>query len=318
MSALLLHRGRTPVITGPTLFGRQCDVTVGTLFLANLDVEFSVKKNLKAKPNTCDLKIWGLSPKSRKILESATQPQTKTINVPSFTLATGSGPTQTARLIPTPTKVPGGVPVRIDAGYQGLMGQIFLGELRSAQTVTEKAEIIVQLSTGDGDNALTRARASVPWLRDHPGDRPPPAPEDARRGPGESSEGARPPEEERRGPDVQQGRGIQGCVRGSYDGLLSFDGSGVERPGRQPPDPLPGPAPRRPSHSPDSGLIGSPSVDTKGVLSAVSLLNPSIKPGVKIVMDSRSVQGGFRVISVEYEGSRSDNDWYCKIEADRY
>src|SRR6185312_912213 len=69
-----------------------------------------------------------------------------------------------------------------------------------------------------------------------------------------------------------------------------------------------------------SGMVETPTVDTKGVLSCTTFMIPGIRPGVKIAVDSESISGGFRVISCEYEGQTfgEDSPWYIRIEAKRY
>jgi hypothetical protein len=70
--------------------------------------------------------------------------------------------------------------------------------------------------------------------------------------------------------------------------------------------------------SDDTGLIGSPSVDSQGALSLQTLLIPGLVPGVLIQMNSDFVQGGYRIEKIRYTGDTYGNDWYAHIEAIRY
>jgi len=61
--------------------------------------------------------------------------------------------------------------------------------------------------------------------------------------------------------------------------------------------------------TPETGLKGSPSVDSKGVLQFECLLNPLLKPGCVVVVESMFVRGGFRLTDVKHEGDTSGGDW---------
>lgn len=78
--------------------------------------------------------------------------------------------------------------------------------------------------------------------------------------------------------------------------------------------------------SPASGLINSPErIDDpeneeelrRGVGYRVrSLLNPKIRPGEQLILESADVQGQFRIDTVEHTGDTRGNEWYT--EADVY
>jgi hypothetical protein len=70
--------------------------------------------------------------------------------------------------------------------------------------------------------------------------------------------------------------------------------------------------------SPSTGLVGSPTLDGKGVLSAKSLIIPDLFPGRLIVVESEGVRGGFRVERTIHTGDTAGVDWYVEIEAKRY
>ena len=133
-------------------FLRSSTITVGNIQIANiglttgLDVEFSVKRSLKAnEPNTCDLKIYNLSDASRKSIAQAAQKST-IVQAPPTGIPTVAG---------QPVSI---IPVKIEAGYVGHTSTIFLGEMRSAQSVTDGPDIVTELNTGDGDTAIALQR----------------------------------------------------------------------------------------------------------------------------------------------------------------
>lgn len=65
--------------------------------------------------------------------------------------------------------------------------------------------------------------------------------------------------------------------------------------------------------SAETGLIGSPNKKDKG-LEVVSLLQPDINPGRTVEIQSKFVNGQFRVEKVSHEGDTSDTAWFTRIE----
>lgn len=285
------------------LYNRASRVTVGTVQVSNigqqtgLDVWFQVRRSLKAKePNTCDLKLWNLSDSSRKSIEQSGQP------IPSIAAAPGA-----------PNKV---VPVKIEAGYVGNMATIFLGEMRSGQTVRDKEDLITEMQTGDGDEAIAISRVNQALG-------PTSAYTVAQQllaamGVGQGNLPAfatnlRAATLYKLGVhlkgnpttimvDLCRSIGLEFSVQGGQAQFLSLgqpiDGSAYEL-------------------SPDTGLIGEPSVDTKGVLSCMTLLLPGLRPGSSIYMNSAFVQGIYRISSMTITGDTAGNEWGIKIEAKR-
>lgn len=67
--------------------------------------------------------------------------------------------------------------------------------------------------------------------------------------------------------------------------------------------------------SSESGLIGSPSVDHKGIASATALIQPDLSPGRKVTFDSLALKGTYRITDVEYSGDTAGTDWHAKLTA---
>ena len=297
-----------PTVVGPELRQRFCRVTVGALDLqgtdgTGLDVRFKIKKTLKAEPNTCELDIYNLNPDHRKAL---------------------AGSTTLSKSVASPPGTGGQVvPVRIDAGYKDSIAQVWLGELREAQTSHNGTDMITTLTTGDGDKAVARQRVNVAV------------------GPGTTSATALRTLLKAMGigqgnlpralallnsqgsaqlyakgallkglaadhmTDLCRSAGLEWSIQ---EGQLQVTSLG---------QPLDGQAILV---SAASGMVETPTVDTKGILSVTTLMIAGIRPGVKIAVDSESISGGFRVISCEYEGQTfgPDSPWYIRIEAQRY
>lgn len=288
------------------LYGKKATIQVGGLLIETgdgngLDVEFRIQRRTKVtqavqKPqaNTCDLTILNLSPSHRKELEASTVP--------------GKG-----------TKV---VPVVISAGYKGRQTVYFSGELRAAHSLTDGPTKVTQLTTGDGDKALTQQRLTMALA-------PGAAAEQALKaivaalgvGPGNLKKGisllsANPLSAQLfargavlKGPaadimtDFCRAAGLDWSIQ---DGALQLTELG---------EPLQGAAVLLDS---DHGLLESPTVDTKGILSCRTEMIPDMFPGRALSMNALDVKGGYRVLSVETRGQTDGNDWGHWIEAVRY
>jgi hypothetical protein len=193
------------------------------------------------------------------------------------------------------------------------------GTTRSAQSVTDGPDSVLELNCGDGDTALALQRINASFQKGT-------APIDvvqallAKMGVGTGNLGAvKPIINSAQGSlfqagvvlkgnaashliDICSGLGLEFSVQNGAAQFLSLG------------EPLAGQAYNL---TPSSGLIGSPTVDTAGICSFVTLLLPGIAPGVPVAIDATFVQGDFRILSVEYEGDTAGNDWYCKCEAAR-
>lgn len=64
-----------------------------------------------------------------------------------------------------------------------------------------------------------------------------------------------------------------------------------------------------------TGLIGSPERGEKGTVMAVSLLQPSIKPGRAVEIESRMVTGRYKTTTVRHIGDTWGPEWYTQFEA---
>lgn len=67
--------------------------------------------------------------------------------------------------------------------------------------------------------------------------------------------------------------------------------------------------------TPETGLLGSPEIGEKRVLSGSSLLQGGIKPGRQLWVKSSMINGRFRVENVAHTGDTYGNEWYSNFEA---
>ena len=295
---------------GYPVFNRSSIVTVGPVQVQNigqqlgLDVSFNIKKTLKAKEaNTCDLKIWNLSQASLLQLGMASQVST----------IFAAPPTGTPYVLGKKVSV---IPVQIDAGYVGHTSTIFLGELRSAQSVTDGPDIVTEMNTGDGDMALQIQRINQSFAQ---GTTPVTVVNAllAQMGIGSGNFAAVQSIFARAsGPMFQGGLILKGNAAVHLADICSSVGVEFSIQNGQAQflpigQPLAGQAYLLSS---DTGLVGNPTCDTLGIMSCVAFILPGLVPGAPIEVQSVFVNGNFRIISVEYVGDTRGNEWYAKLE----
>lgn len=291
-------------IPAQALYSRSSTITVGTKQIVNIgqqigiDVWFQVKRSLKPnEPNTADLKIYNLSDSSLKQLSQAAQ-----------TVSVSTAPGGDVKIIP----------VSIVAGYESGTSVIFQGELRAASTTREEEDFVTEVASGDGDLAQIIARSNFVMPR------------------GSNALGV----VTQCLDDMKCGHGnliaqsIQAILKAATlynlganvkgnswkvivdtcksvglectiaNGQAQFLSLG---------QPLAGTAYEL---SPTSGLIGEPTVDTKGICSCTTLMLPHVRPGSYMHVSSRFVTGDYRVISVETTGQTfgEDSVWQHALE----
>lgn len=278
----------------PQLKDQYADVTVGDIHLKGHRVAFSVEKTIKKEPNTCDLAIWNLNPENRAKLEEL-RPKA-----------------DDAR----------GIPVVIEAGYEGYFSQIWYGDLRTVESIYERPNWVTKLDSGDGGKAYQTARIGrsfgkkTPlrtalraildelgigvgnlWKFEH-----------ALKQTGATS-------------IFEHGKVMHGPARkhlddfarsadlewSIQDGTLQLVNRGKV---------LDAQAVRLSS---ETGLIGSPTVDNKGVLTAKCLMIADVRVGGLLVLDSKRIKGNYRIEKANWVGdTHSKSDWTITLEATRY
>ncbi len=286
----------------PKLYKRVCRVVVGAAFGAlrvglRVDshrVAFNVEKTLKPDPNQCTLRVWNLSADQRAQIEEL-KPKT--------------GDTR-------------GIPVIIEAGYEETgAGQIFLGDLRTVSSVREGPDWVTTLESGDGEQATQNSRINVTL---GPQTRPDVALRAiiAKLGIDQGNApialakllatGATTINPKRmvlsgsaadHMTNFCRSAGLEWSIQDGAIQILDLNRT------------LTTFAPLLKS---DSGLIDSPSVDPKGLLTCTMLIQPNVRPGGLLVLDSRTARGTYRIERAKWDGDTHDTPWYIQIEAKRY
>lgn len=267
------------------LFDRKIELVVDTYELSDFDCTFRVKKNLKPEPNTAEIQIFNLAESTQKALGSAKKK----------------------------------VPVKIRAGYKSNIGQIYLGELRTAPTFKDGADWITQLSSGDGESARKNGLYQVIGPKTPPdlalaaivkalgvGTGNLPFALAKLRAKGVVSLGGRQVivgNAAQRMTDFCESAGLEWSIQ---NGQVQILDKGKPREGLAY------------LLSPATGLIGSPSTDNEGKVHAQTLMIPDLIPGQIVLFASHGVKGGYRVEETEFTGDTRGDDWTCNIVCKKF
>jgi hypothetical protein len=274
-----------------TLFNRTVRVTIDTLLITDLDIEFSIEKDLKKAPNNADVTIYNLNPDHRAALE-----QLKAKDKAS--------------------KGTKGIPCLIEAGYGTDYSQIFLGDLRTVETIRQGPDWQTKLTSGDGEKGAQFARVQLSYAAGVTNETVLRALARAMNiGEGNLSKAVAglkhifPAGVTISGPAYRQlntlaaGMGLTVTIQ---DSALQFQNLGKA---------LSGTALKL---NASTGLIDSPTVDNEGVLNAKMLMIPGVRVGSLIVMDSLAVKGQYIVQKTVYAGSSFTGDFGITVQGKRY
>lgn len=280
------------------LFGRACAVTVGSLRITGLRIQFKIEKTLQRDPNKLDLTITNLSADTRRQVQFFVEMSDKE---------------RKKRGLPEAM-------ITIEAGYKSETRIIFVGDVRWISHVRQGASWETKIHAGDGEKAQQQARVNQSHA------------------PGTPLAAVVGGLAKKITPILPAS--VQKILAGGLPGGFDSFANGIS---------LHGPAA---SHldsllktagytwsmqdgvlqfqkvdkatddvavvlGPESGLIGSPEFGEKGVLKAKSLLQPDLKPGRKVSLQSSSATGVFKVEHVVHSGDTHGQDWYSEVELKR-
>lgn len=278
----------------PVLFGRETRVVVDTLELAGHRVFFKVEKSLKPEPNQCELSIWNLNEDQRAALE-ALRPKT-----------------------PEATR---GIPTLIEAGYKDATSQIWLGDLRDVESLPDGPDWVTTLTSGDGEKATQHARIKASYGPKTPVDTVLRAiVRSLGVGEGNLAKVVNQLRISGAGKLLANGAVLSGSAARELtdfcnsadlewsiqDGAIQFLDRGKAL------------AQQAIELGPETGLVGSPTVDNEGMLKARMLIIPDVRPGALVKMASRRITGNYRIENATWTGDTHAGDWYIDIEAKRY
>ncbi len=279
----------------PILFGRVFEVSIGNRKFTRQRVAFEVNKTVKPDPNTAEIKIYNLNEDERLQISRGFQEQVRT------------GEPNTGTL------------VRLFAGYEDtLPTQIFYGNLLHVQHAFDDKDIITTLSTGDGSEAYkkTRVQASFgPNTQASSVFRT--LTQALKLKPGNSQRALDKLLKSQSANMYVQGTVLTGSAAHELTQLCRSAGLqwSIQDGAYHFVDLKQVASKTATVLSPRTGLIGSPTISNKGVLSARALIIPGLQPGLQVKLQSRFVEGNFLIAKVRYAGDTHGNDWYADIEA---
>lgn len=288
-------------------FQRIFEVQIGTTVISTLDVRFKVTRTLRSKPNTCELTIYNMAEQTRGAIAEA-----------------------------------GDQVVQIKAGYEGLpeasdalaavdaalgtggedsaeAALIFRGDVREVQSTYEPPDWVTHVEGGDGERAIRTGRVNRSFA---PGTKVATIMREMatnlKADLGNAAKAAlAAPSLEQAGQEFVNGVTVSGSAYREMEAMMRSAGKELSiqngtvqildrgQPLRDVSVVL----------DVDTGLIGSPTVSDKGIVSFRALLNPDIIPGRQIELTSRSLSGRFRALRVDYSGDTRGQDWYVDVEA---
>jgi hypothetical protein len=273
---------------GDRMFDRFYEIQVDTVVISDLDVAFKATKTLKKEPNTLELTVFNLNPDHRDQLQQVKNPV-----------------------------------VQIEAGYKEKSGVIFLGDVRNVSSQYVPPDWETVLGSGDGERATQFDRINKSFRA---GTRLPVVLEEIANTMGDIGIG-----------NLRE-LALQGTLPGSLPGIDSGFVNGINVSGNSSKqmDRVVRSAGLEWSIqdkkfqllragqsltttavvlTPDTGMIGSPTIGNDGVLTVVSLMNPDIIPGKQLIVRSGQIDGRFRAEKCTYEGVTDGQPWYVTTEA---
>lgn len=254
-------------------------------------IAFKATKTWKPTPNTCEVKIWNLSPDQRAAISKAK----------------------------TPT-------IKLAAGYEGdpSLTQIFFGQaIFVKHEIANKVDVITTISTTDGGERKQQARVNVSFGR---GTSTSTVLKEIVRSlgisPGNLDRVAKAIDKGIYANIYLSGTVVSGaaadelshlCRATGYDWSIQDGALQMLKvnAGREDFDV---------DLSPDTGLVNSPSISNKGVVSGQCLIfkeraGLDLVPGRLIKIKSAFLSGQFLLAKCEYAGDNYVEDWLCSFEA---
>jgi len=276
------------------LFKRACSVSIyktrgyfddgnNAIKISDLRVTFRVEKSLQKEPNTAEVEIFNLNANSRALTQSKP------------------------------------IAFRLEAGYDGDAQLLFVGDVNWSNSRCQGADWVTKLQCGDGSRAYNYATinksyragtSSLEVMRDVAGSMGLKIPSNASEAveltkqfvSGKTAFGSSSLEFDR----LAKSAGHSWSVQNGKLQMLKGDNV-VSR--------------QQFTISEDTGMIGSPeygapkSAKEPPVLTVRMLLHPGIVPGSRARIQSRDVNGDFRIEKVSHSGDTHGQEWTTTIEA---
>lgn len=265
------------------LFQRRWRVQVGSLETTDLNIRFTVKRTLAARPGTLDLEIYNLRESHRAELAS------------------------TAR----------GALVQLEAGHVEGMSVLFRGDLRKCLNSRSGTTWTTRITAGDGEHAVRSARVARGFGPNTTVGEVVRAIADAM-GVGVGNALSSLSGASFDGADdgiFHDGVVVHGAAFASLSRIAESAGFQVSvQEGLLQLLPRGGALNRTAVRlSPETGLIGPPEPGRGPHAKAKALIQPDLVPGRLVELASETLNGMFRIESAETTGESKGGDWYAAL-----
>ena len=278
------------------LFQRAYALEVGDVRVTALDVAFDVRRNLSKDPNTADITIRNLSESHRAEIQAKKD----------ATVSLWAGYRQ-----PRNTVIFGD-----SQNFSNTLSLIYKGDLR--EVWTEK-NTITRVTSGDAERKKRGSRVQRSFRKGSPIK---PAIEACAKamGIGLGNLAKVRDLKFKSGSTFPKGTAVSGSAADELEKLLrsaeltySVQSDNLQVLG--PKQTLEGDTVVL---SPDSGLLGAPSVSSDGTVRAQTLMIPDLVPGRRVEFRSKAVQGDAKVQTAAYSGDTASEQWFITIECTRF
>lgn len=264
------------------IFQRYIRLIIDTIDVTGLDAQFQVKKNLLPQPNTCELKVYNLNATHRAALEA-------------LKVAT----------------------ISLEAGYEGGYSSLFLGDLRTSISTREGPDWVTSLGAGDGEKAIRTARVSASIKK---GATTIDVVKTIARalgvGEGNLSSAAQTLQASGISDLFSEGTILSGSASREMTHICASAGLtwSIQRGALQILHTKEALDNEALFISQDTGMIGAPTSDGKGVVTVKLLMIPDVFPGRKMVLEGQQTRGNYRIEEVVTTGDTAATDWYHEIK----
>ncbi len=271
----------------PLLFDRTVAITLDDLRVTGLRMAFKITHSAKPEANPAEISIWNLNFDHRAKVQG--QPRRP-------------------------------ISVLVEAGYGKNLQTIFRGNLRRAPSSRQGPDWVTTLRCGDGEHALATARISESF---RPGKkikdvmkRLAKKLQESGLDLGDTLSRLDSATHRQKLTEFLKGTVLDGPAKEHFDALLQAHGLewSVQDNAIQV---LPVGQPTNAEAvllTPKTGLIGSPCPGEKGLIKFTALLQPSLRPGRQVKVESAQLNGFYRAEKVTHTGDTHGQPWYSEIE----
>jgi len=274
------------------LFNRDFTIQVGTLkilarepgeenlTIPTLRVVFSIKKSTASEPNEATIEIYNLSKNNRKLLQEKDA-------------------------------------VIIEAGYTKTLQQIFSGDVTLISHIKESVDWVTRIECGDGTKEYRAARINISFgagtkIKDVLET----AVKSMKLELGNTLDKIGLESFRKNKTEFSTGVVLSGLSSDVVSNLMSSAGFqwSIQDKALQVLKPAETTEEEIVFLNAASGLVGTPEIGEKGIVLVKSLLQGEIKPGRKIKIKSKTIDGFFKIESVIHSGDTWGAEWYSDVE----